>query len=699
MSFLAPFFLVGALAIAGPILFHLMRRSPQKKRPFSTLMFLEPDPPEFSRKSRISNWFLLFIRCLLILLICLAFSRPFFPKEDKTDSSDPSVLYNLILVDTSASMSRSSAAGLVEKFITQSINDLKQTDMVAFATFESDFHLLFDWRPLGDGDINQEISLALQESTPTYGATRLGASIVSAAEHVEERLNDNLSAGDLAQARICVISDFQKGASLDGLQGYEWHSETKLKIMNIGQDIEPNSGLALLNSDTPGIARIQILNDDENLKTQFQVDIIAGDKSDGEILKTYQVSVPSGSSRIINIPMEEISATHGIAKIKNADSTQFDNTVYWVNAAKGSFYITTLHLGDLNDPKNMLFYLNRAFGGSGNSPTQIIDIDNASQVSNQSRFLVAAKLDKASNEISFLKKKIEEGLDVLYVPENMEDLGNILRIVSDDLDISGLKMKQPKTMAMLSQIDWGHPVFSPFDDPQFNNFSSLGFTKYFSIPSEFIERSDGYSIAQFEDESPWICEWKIGQGNLWLMTSGWKPDSSLFARSSKFVPIILSLSKVAGAWQSSVPQYYVNQSWLPLVKESLVNVSEEESISVKSGKRFAGVQKPGFVSVKDEDGSYLIPVNVDPRESLCSSMALTKMDNYQLPIWSEDNLHDQIEKGNQQSASMALSQKDFEIEESQKNWKWILAAVMILIVFETWLAGFYSRSSSPQQTA
>ena len=100
-----------------------------------------------------------------------------------------------------------------------------------------------------------------------------------------------------------------------------------------------------------------------------------------------------------------------------------------------------------------------------------------------------------------------------------------------------------------------------------------------------------------------------------------------------------------------------------------------------------------------EDGSYLIPVNVDPRESLCSSMALTKMDNYQLPIWSEDNLPDQIEKGNQQSASMALSQKDFEIEESQKNWKWILAAVMILIVFETWLAGFYSRSSSPQQTA
>src|SRR6185295_57102 len=45
MSFLAPLFALGALAIIGPILFHLIRRTTREVTPFSTLMFLRPSPP------------------------------------------------------------------------------------------------------------------------------------------------------------------------------------------------------------------------------------------------------------------------------------------------------------------------------------------------------------------------------------------------------------------------------------------------------------------------------------------------------------------------------------------------------------------------------------------------------------------------------------------------------------------------------
>lgn len=699
MSFLAPFFLLGTLAIVGPILFHLIRRSPQKKQPFSTLMFLEPDPPEFSRKSRISNWLLLLIRCILILLLCLAFSRPFFPKEDKSEASNQSVLYNLILVDNSASMNRDSVADLVEDFISQSVDDLNQTDMVALAKFSSDFELIADWKPFGSGNLKQEISLNLKDNPPAFGATRLGMSVVRAAEFVEDKLNEQLGSGNSAKARICIISDFQKGANLDGLQGYQWHSETKVKIYNLGQDIIPNAGLALLNSDTPGIARIQVLNDEESLNDQFNIDIIAGEDSDGEILKSFQLSVPSGSSRIINIPMEEIPVTHGIAILKNGDSTGFDNRVYWVNAAKGSFNITTLNLGEPSDSGNMAFYLHRAFGGNGPTPTQILDLNSVSDISDQSKFLVTSNIGETPSDLSLLDSKIQAGLDTLYIPDTLEDLQKVLDTIFPDTSLESLDDKEPKTIAMLSQLDWGHPIFSPFDDPQFNNFSNLGFYRYFSIPEEFIEKSEGYSVAQFEDGSPWICEWKIGKGTLWIMTSGWKPNTSLLARSSKFVPIILSMSKAAGAWQSTVPQYYVDQSWLPLVKESFISMTGEDPVKVGSGDTFSGLKKPGFATVKNEDGSYLVPVNVDPRESLCSSVALSQMENYQLPLWSKENNSKEPDVTTDQTGASALTQKDYEIEESQKNWKWILAAVLILIVFETWLAGFSSRSSVSQQTA
>ena len=36
MNFLAPFFLLGALTVVGPIIFHLIRRTTREKTPFST---------------------------------------------------------------------------------------------------------------------------------------------------------------------------------------------------------------------------------------------------------------------------------------------------------------------------------------------------------------------------------------------------------------------------------------------------------------------------------------------------------------------------------------------------------------------------------------------------------------------------------------------------------------------------------------
>jgi len=61
MNFLAPLFLVGALAIAAPIIFHLIRRTPMLQRPFSSLMFLTPSPPRLSRRSRLDKILLLLL--------------------------------------------------------------------------------------------------------------------------------------------------------------------------------------------------------------------------------------------------------------------------------------------------------------------------------------------------------------------------------------------------------------------------------------------------------------------------------------------------------------------------------------------------------------------------------------------------------------------------------------------------------------
>ena len=92
MTFLAPLFLLGALAVALPILFHLIRRTPTVQRRFSSLMFLSPSPPQLSRRSRLDKILLLLLRCLIIGLIAFAFARPSKVVGDDVVGPDPSAL-------------------------------------------------------------------------------------------------------------------------------------------------------------------------------------------------------------------------------------------------------------------------------------------------------------------------------------------------------------------------------------------------------------------------------------------------------------------------------------------------------------------------------------------------------------------------------------------------------------------------------
>ena len=78
MSFLTPFFLFGALAIAAPLIYHLIKRTTRDRTIFSSLMFLLPSPPRLSRKNKLEDLLLLLLRCLAVGLLAFGFGRPFF---------------------------------------------------------------------------------------------------------------------------------------------------------------------------------------------------------------------------------------------------------------------------------------------------------------------------------------------------------------------------------------------------------------------------------------------------------------------------------------------------------------------------------------------------------------------------------------------------------------------------------------------
>src|SRR5215831_19793959 len=105
MSFLSPLFWLGIAAVAAPILVHLVRRTRARKIEFPALTFVRQVPQRTIRRRTFRNLLLLILRCLAILLIVIAFTRPFFSRRSSAKESGAAGA-TVILLDSSLSMRR-----------------------------------------------------------------------------------------------------------------------------------------------------------------------------------------------------------------------------------------------------------------------------------------------------------------------------------------------------------------------------------------------------------------------------------------------------------------------------------------------------------------------------------------------------------------------------------------------------------------
>src|SRR5213594_1528245 len=152
MSFLASLFLIGALAVAAPIIFHLIRRTSREKMTFSSLMFLVSTPPRVTRRSRLENIFLLVLRCLVLCLLALGFARPFLQHAFPTDPNKGPGRKIVLLLDASASMKRGGLWAEARARAEEALRKVSPADQVALFTFDRQVNrlLTFDeWSKMG----------------------------------------------------------------------------------------------------------------------------------------------------------------------------------------------------------------------------------------------------------------------------------------------------------------------------------------------------------------------------------------------------------------------------------------------------------------------------------------------------------------------------------------------------------------------
>src|SRR5688572_25399026 len=289
MSFLAPLFLVGALAVAAPIIFHLIRRTSREKIPFSSLMFLQPTPPRVTRSSKLENFFLLLLRCLVLALLALGFSRPFIQKPVAADNSAGAGQRIVVLVDASASMRREPLWADASARLEQVLKRTTPADSVAVFLFDRTTRPLmtFDqWTATPAAERAVLATERLSASSPGWSSTHLGHALLSAVEALEDTSGRSQQQAPGAR-RIVVISDLQEGARLDGLQGFEWPRGMEVVIESLKARRPTNAGLQLLldhdETEKPSAeaeVKIRVANATDSKREQFQLSWVRpGEKS------------------------------------------------------------------------------------------------------------------------------------------------------------------------------------------------------------------------------------------------------------------------------------------------------------------------------------------------------------------------------------------------------------------------------------
>src|SRR6516162_10156170 len=93
-------FLAAALAVAVPVVIHLLFRQKTRTLPIGSVRFLHQVVREHRRRRRVRQWLLLALRMLSLLLLAMLFARPYRDESYQRGLQQEVVM----LVDRSASM-------------------------------------------------------------------------------------------------------------------------------------------------------------------------------------------------------------------------------------------------------------------------------------------------------------------------------------------------------------------------------------------------------------------------------------------------------------------------------------------------------------------------------------------------------------------------------------------------------------------
>lgn len=718
MGILVPLYLAGLTALSLPLILHLVRRTPRGRQEFSSLMFLAPTPPRLTRRSRLDQILLLLLRLAALALIAFAFARPFLREAALLTFADLTGKRVAIVIDTSASMKRGDLWQQAVAAAEKQLDDLNPQDDVALFAFGDQLQTIIGFQKRGEAPLANKPHIVrnrLKELQPDWSATDLGNALITVALELD-------TTGDVEQStlkpQLIVISDFQSGSRIEALQSFEWPKGVPVVTRPVAVKQTTNARAHLLpneEGDESKDVRVRVVNAADSTSDQFTVEWFVvpplGGTNGNDRLKAERrtpVYVPAGQSRVIRLPRGEEHLLADRIELRG-DEHDFDNTFFVVPPRK--LEATLLYAGRdaAEDPEGLQLYLRLAVA---NDPLRQIDIrplDDAKALSLPDELapkIVVASQALSADMQSAVTSYVERGGIALLVPKDDEAAGSLFKMLDDvetktESDASEPALGEGSGRAtqrqsedkylLLGEIDFAHPLFAPFVSPRYNDFTKIHFWKHRSVAVK--ASSETRVVARFDNGEPALLERSVGDGRVLGLTSGWHPEDSQLALSSKFVPMIGALIELACGGTEVAESVAVRQPvTLPTTARSepiVVQTPDGREIRLESGiSTFLDTNQPGIYRVKSGSTETRFAVNLSPAESNTAPLNLEQLEQRGVQFGADLTRAERIDRERQQ--------RDTELENRQKVWRWLIVVALATLILETWWAGRAERQIRAQ---
>ena len=184
LNFLSPLYLFGILGIIAPILIHLLTRQKKKYQRFAAVYLLMELKNRCTKRSNPNKIFLLFIRCMAIILLSMAMANPIFSFNASNDFATNNPSANVFIVDDSYSMgtqvNQETYYSSAVKTVIEITQSLSNTSIYTLVSGSSSGRILQEWT-----NAPGKIKKILETSQPSVRTTDIGLAIKQALRLLE----------------------------------------------------------------------------------------------------------------------------------------------------------------------------------------------------------------------------------------------------------------------------------------------------------------------------------------------------------------------------------------------------------------------------------------------------------------------------------------------------------------------------------